>query len=258
MQTLVLTVLRLFTWLQTKGPLGVVYYALFLTLWTVACLPTTPLEIAAGYTFSSVSSVTASVVGKTAGSLGAFMLGRTFISPVLARRRAAAAAAAAAWDAAHPNANHHHCRWGRLEKLTSHLQHALLGAPAETIAMVRASPTPIAIKNYGLSLLPAHVVPTSLFGAVTVAVNVPYSVAWSLTGSSASSLQDAVSGEGTHSGVVAAKACALVLLLSGLGGFAHYCKSQLDEHRRTMGSPVGSPQPPARRNGAHKVNGKAE
>mmetsp|Transcript_4384 Transcript_4384/g.11362 ORF Transcript_4384/g.11362 Transcript_4384/m.11362 type:complete len:272 (-) Transcript_4384:375-1190(-) len=271
MQTIVIAVLRLFTWLQTQGPIGVVYYTLFLTAWTVACLPTTPLEISAGYTFSSRSAVIASVTGKTLGSVAAFMLGRTFIAPVLARRRAAAAAAAAAWDAAHPHEHHSHshCRWGRLANLTSHLQHALAAAPAETIAMVRASPTPIAIKNYGLSLMPLDVVPTPVFAAITLAVNVPYSIAWSLTGSSASSLQDAVNGEvSVHNGVVAAKTFALVLLLSALGGFAHYCKSRLDAHRHVLHSPrqspaKGTPKSTPAANGhsngaAHKLNGKSD
>ncbi|KAJ1618459.1 hypothetical protein T492DRAFT_1092304 [Pavlovales sp. CCMP2436] len=207
--------LGLFTFLQTQGPLGALYYMGFLVLWTLCCLPTTPLEIAAGYTFSPVLSIGASIVGKTAGSLIAFALGRQFAARVLARP------AGAADDGGVTLA-------GRARALSLQLQSAVTARPVQTITMVRASPMPIAIKNYGLALLPAHVLPGRLFAVITLVVNMPYSIAWSLTGSSASSLQEALSGDARTGGAaVLLKLGALLALFGALSVFARKCRAEL-------------------------------
>jgi len=45
------------------------------------------------------------------------------------------------------------------------------------------------VKNFGLSLFPSSVVPLPTFIVVTLVMNAPFSLAWSLAGSSASNLQ---------------------------------------------------------------------
>lgn len=222
--------LRLFTFVRGEGALGALYYAAFLALWTLCCLPTTPLEVAAGFTFSPALSICASVAGKTGGSLAAFALGRAV----------AARFAPLGEGGAPPPSPRSSAPAGlaeRARRLGRHLQAALLARPAQTIAMVRASPMPIALKNYGLAALPERLVPARTFALVSACVNVPYSVAWSLTGSSAGSLQDALSGQPRGGGGAALlKLGALAALLGGLGLFARRCSAELER-----GGPRGGP-----------------
>ncbi|KAG8468319.1 hypothetical protein KFE25_013402 [Diacronema lutheri] len=211
--------LRVFVFLQTQGRLGAVYYSAFLTAWTLCCLPTTPLEVAAGYTFTPALSIGASIVGKTTGSLVAFALGRALANRFSGGRRVVASANAPATPRG---------ALGRARAVLAHLQTALVSHPVQTIGMIRASPMPIALKNYGLAALPEHVVPSRTFCLVTVVVNVPYSVAWSLAGSSASSLQDAISGKArSGGGTVALKVGALLALFAALTAFASRCQAEL-------------------------------
>lgn len=234
-------VLSLFVFLQTQGSLGAFYYSLFLVLWTLVCLPTTPLEVAAGYIFraSPARSIAASIVGKSIGSILAFIVGRWVVARfALLDERSAPSAGSAPTSVL-----------GRARQLGRLLQAALLSRPVQTITMVRASPMPIAIKNYGLAALPEHVVPVRTFVLVTMCVNVPYSVAWSLTGSSASSLQDAISGEArAGGGAVVLKLSALVALFAALGAFASKCKSELERVKEA--GAAAQPQPRSQREGA--------
>ena len=71
--------------LQTLGAVGKVGYFAGLALWTLCCLPTTPIELAAGYIFPLVSSASMSAVGKTVGNLFALMLGRRLLKPIIQR-----------------------------------------------------------------------------------------------------------------------------------------------------------------------------
>mmetsp|Transcript_20810 Transcript_20810/g.61554 ORF Transcript_20810/g.61554 Transcript_20810/m.61554 type:complete len:257 (-) Transcript_20810:260-1030(-) len=245
------TILGVFEFLETQGPVGVAYYSVFLCVWTICCLPTTPLEIAAGFVFMPVASVVASVAGKTVGSVVSFTLGRVFLSPLLARTPAGIAPSGRGVVA-------------RTRRLTHQLQHMLATHPAQTIAMVRASPMPIFLKNFGLSLMPADVVSTSLFAGVTLIVNIPYSIAWSLTGHSAGSLQEAVSGEGAPRGPVLAKLGVLVALFAFLGLFARYAKRTLAAASTRLTSPMrraSDPAPkawPAPLDGMPAANGRAK
>ena len=71
--------------LKSLGLIGKLGYGIGLSLWTLFCLPTTPIELAAGYIFPMVSSASISAVGKTAGNLAALVLGRRLLRPVLQR-----------------------------------------------------------------------------------------------------------------------------------------------------------------------------
>lgn len=211
-------VFHVFVFLQGEGMLGVGYYAAFLALWTMCCLPTTPLEIAAGFTFSTVHSVVASIIGKTAGSVITFTLARFFASRFLSAVSASATRGGTL---------------GRIRELAWHLESAVVARPVQTLTMVRASPMPIALKNYGLALLPAHVVQLPTFALITLVVNVPYSIAWSLTGSSASSLQEALNGKpGNDRGLLASKVGMLVALFTGLALFARKATAELASAER--------------------------
>lgn len=224
-------VFHVFVMMQGAGALGVGYYCAFLTLWTMCCLPTTPLEIAAGFTFSPARSIVASVIGKSAGSVLTFALARVFAS------RFVSAAGAGATRGG---------RLGRVRELAWHLESAVIARPIQTLAMVRASPMPIALKNYGLALLPAHVVHAQTFALITLVVNVPYSIAWSLTGSSASSLQEALNGKPGNNarGTLAPKVGLLLALFAGLALVARKATAEIASAERAADAAAAERRPP--------------
>lgn len=223
-------VFHVFVFLQGQGMLGVGYYCGFLALWTIGCLPTTPLEIAAGFTFSTVHSVVASIIGKTAGSVITFALARLFASRFLPVEGASATRGG---------------KLGRIRELAWHLESAVIARPVQTLAMVRASPMPIALKNYGLALLPAHVVQLHTFALITLVVNVPYSIAWSLTGSSASSLQEALNGQPSNGpGMLVPKVGLLLALFAGLALFARKATAELASAERAADAAAAERRPP--------------
>ena len=64
--------------LNGLGAVGKCAYVVLLSMWTMLCLPTTPVEVAAGFIFPLFSSTTMSILGKTCGSIGALFLGLMF------------------------------------------------------------------------------------------------------------------------------------------------------------------------------------
>ena len=62
--------------LNGLGLAGRVGYVCGLGVWTLLCLPTTPVELAAGVSFPLLSCCAMSAAGKTVGSLVALLLGR--------------------------------------------------------------------------------------------------------------------------------------------------------------------------------------
>ncbi|KAL1519711.1 hypothetical protein AB1Y20_023221 [Prymnesium parvum] len=168
-----------------KGRVGLLAYTCFLCVWTTLALPTTPLEMIAGFTFTLAGSTVAGLIGKTCGSVLAFVIGRTLLGPCRRMMRWMRGKPPLAVDEVKmPSAF-----GGKLEE-------ALRQRPVQTICIIRVAPIPGGVKNFGLSLFPSSVVPLPTFVAVTLVTNAPFSFAWSLAGSSASNLQEAMSGGG--------------------------------------------------------------
>jgi uncharacterized membrane protein YdjX (TVP38/TMEM64 family) len=218
---------RLFVMLQ-EHPYGLIYYTFFLALWTMCCLPTTPVEIAAGFTWTPVWASAASSIGKTVGSSSAFALSRLLLLPLLSRSSRSGNG---------PIRLH-------IDSFFGQLGSAIRTRPFWTVGLIRAAPLPIALKNYGLGMMPE--LPTSVFMLMTFGVNVPFSVAWTLTGSSASSLQEAVQsgGAGSSSGQIIARVATAVTLLVSLGFVGRLCRDQLKQMRdahRSVDSPDIAP-----------------
>ena len=71
--------------LNSLGLAGRVGYVCGLGVWTLLCLPTTPVELAAGVSFPLLSCCAMSAAGKTVGSLVALLLGRRLLRPFIAR-----------------------------------------------------------------------------------------------------------------------------------------------------------------------------
>ena len=71
--------------LHNLGAMGRVGYVVGLSMWTLLCLPTTPVELAAGFIFPTASSSVMSALGKTFGSLAALLIGRRLLKPLITR-----------------------------------------------------------------------------------------------------------------------------------------------------------------------------
>ena len=131
--------------LKGLGFAGRVGYVAGLSLWTLLCLPTTPIELASGFVFPLWLSTGLSVAGKTAGSLLAFILGRRFLKPLITRML------------------------GKSESgpVHRHLLRELRERPIQTMSILRAAPLPTPFKIYGLCLFPDQLVPlpSYFFGA---------------------------------------------------------------------------------------------
>lgn len=188
-------------------PYGLLYYAVALAASTFCCLPTTPFEIAAGFTWQLPHAIAYSALGKTIGSVAAFALSRLVLLPnfTIAERLP---------------------RQGALAASLSHLTGAIARRPLWIVTLIRAAPVPIFLKNYGLGMVRS--LPMSTFVLVTIAVNVPFSIVWSLTGSSASSLQAALESGGAGSaGPTIARSVSAVVLLIAAGLLTNFCREQL-------------------------------
>ena len=191
--------------LSSLGWPGRVAYVVGLSVWTLLCLPTTPIELAAGYSFGVGASAGMSAVGKTLGSLAALLLGRRLLKPLLTR-----------W--LHKTSN------GPLHR---HLLKELQENPIQTMSILRAAPLPTPFKIYGLSLFPVELVPLSTYACIALTFNSLWSLVWSLAGSSASSLQEAMEGNSSVAGV-AARLSGLAVLFGLFTMFGRYAKAQLN------------------------------
>ena len=115
---------------QLKGRLGLLAYSSFLCVWTTLALPTTPLEIIAGFNFSLAGSTIAGLMGKTCGSVLAFVIGRSLLGPCRRMFRWLRGQPAAPKEEEVPSG------------LGAKLEAALRKRPLQTIGMIRVAPLP--------------------------------------------------------------------------------------------------------------------
>ena len=203
--------------LRETGLVGQLCYALLLSAWTLACLPTTPIELAAGFIFPTGPAVVMSVLAKTCASMLGLFLGRQLLR-----------SSVSSWVSR---------RFAVDGKLSKHLRHELTLRPLQTLGLIRSAPLPTPIKIYGISLLPAHLVPWRTYLGVVVTVNSVFSMIWALGGASASSLQDAVSGGNGSAHRLAAQAGAFSLLVFGMTHLARHAKAKLERPTSPRASP---------------------
>ncbi|OQR95846.1 ATP-binding Cassette (ABC) superfamily [Achlya hypogyna] len=156
-------------WLRAHQLMGGVLYTVGFTASIVLCLPATLFELIAGYVFGFWGGWAISIVAKTAGSCLAFCLGRYLL----------------------------HARVLRLLDSGAPLFRALglLLARSDMkwkiVCLARAAWMPIAIKNYGLSVLP---VPFSLFFWSTLLLGTPFGGISCYLGHSATQVSSLLSG----------------------------------------------------------------
>jgi len=195
--------------LKNLGFVGRVCYMLGLSIWVVFCGPTTPVELASGFVFRPVwMSTMMCTLGKTFGNLIAFVLGRRLLKPLVMRLLQKAESSRA---------------------VHNHLLSELRERPIQTMSIMRAAPLPTPFKLYGLCLFPAELVPIGTYAVIAFTFNTCWSVVWSLAGSSASSLQDVMSGKGgenSHAALLT-QVLTLLVLFYALSQFARFAKAKM-------------------------------
>lgn len=67
---------RVSEWMQARAPMSALYFCGFMALWVALCLPSTPVELTAGFVFGFPLAFAALAVGKPLGCCIAFGLGR--------------------------------------------------------------------------------------------------------------------------------------------------------------------------------------
>lgn len=179
--------------LEGQGSLGPWYFAAFFVLWATVGLPVTPLEILCGFVFGAPRAVLVVTLAKLGGCVAGFSVSRHFFRGSVIR-----------W------LDKHKTRFRALHALASELE----THPFRTVCLLRLAPLPLAAKNYGLGAFPQCDVAT--FSAATLAVNLPMTVVWTVTGARATSLVDALaaSASGDASGDEA------LVVPSSLGAYA--------------------------------------
>ena len=199
------TTLEVFKGLNSLGFAGRVGYVCGLSVWTLLCLPTTPVELAAGLSFPLVTCTAMSATGKTIGSLLALLLGRRLLKPLISRYLAAEGGGGAlhrsvlrvaSWQGHRPAAwpprtnppgawlqvsvrgcgttvqrMPNACDFARSPPRHRHLLRELREHPLQTMSLLRAAPLPTPLKIYGLSLFPAELIPLTSYAGIAITFN---------------------------------------------------------------------------------------
>ncbi|KAK3283089.1 hypothetical protein CYMTET_9200 [Cymbomonas tetramitiformis] len=170
----------LLEWLRTTSPTSCIVYALILATWTTLCLPTTPFEVAAGFIYGIKTGLATATVGRVAGCCMAFTIGRAVVGPDRVR----------SWIESKGH-----------KGLLYSLQRVASRRPIAAVWLVQCAYLPAALKAYGLST--AGGVRLNMFAAACTCTGLPFTLLWATTGSSASSLTEAMNGGGGLTGASA-------------------------------------------------------
>jgi len=145
--------------IASKGNKGLLLYTIGFIFWEVCGLPTSVVETAAGMAFGFHKGLLGSFVGKSCGSIVAFILGRTLLSNVVGRKM----------EDSEP--------FGLIERGVA--RNPMMGA-----LIFRYSPFPQLIKNYGLALTKPVTYPVFL---LTITIHgFPFSLLWAALGNDSS------------------------------------------------------------------------
>lgn len=132
------------TYQEAAPVLTAVGGVLLVAVWIVVLIPSTVLELTLGYVFGLRLGFACVYLGKVAGCLGSFLLGRTVL-----RARCQ--------------------RWFERHELFLAIDSVVAAAPYRICVLLRASYIPIAFKNYGFSVLS---VPTRPFVVALLGVEI--------------------------------------------------------------------------------------
>lgn len=148
--------------LEHSGWPGHAVLMLAFSAWVCLSLPSTPMEVAAGFVYGPLGGFACGLSCKLAGSCTAFLVARQ-----LGRR----------------------CGCQMPTALTTQLL-MLHTRPVLTMVGIRLTPLPLGVKNYGLGLSQVPLLPYLI---AALAVDTPFSMLWASTGASCHSLADALS-----------------------------------------------------------------
>ncbi|KAG7379984.1 hypothetical protein PHYPSEUDO_007893 [Phytophthora pseudosyringae] len=172
-------------WLQTHEALGAAFYVLSFTCLVVLCFPSTAFELLAGYVFGFWLGLLLATSGKLVGSVLSYGIGR-----YLCRRRV-------------------HAYMARGHPALQGFQSLLRKRQVLVVFLTRVAFFPIAVKNYGLSVLDVRF---PVFFAAALLTGLPFSVIWVYSGHAVENLAALLASPSAsrHS-------TELVLLLVGAG-----------------------------------------
>ena len=206
--SVVAPVLEALEHLSKLGLPGQIGYVLALSAWTALCLPTTPIELTAGFCFSKHVAMITSASGKTLGNVLALFLGRTFLQPLILRQLDS-----------RPS-------WRRYHK---HLLRELHELPIQTMSTLRAAPMPTPFKLYALSIFPPELVTMRRYLLIAVFFNTMWSGVWVLAGSSAGSIANIIAGKASEDSTanLVSKVVMAICLFGCFSMFSRFASAQL-------------------------------
>ncbi len=138
-----------------QGHRGLLTYTVGFCFWEVCGLPTSIVETAAGMAFGFKQGLLGSFIGKTLGSITAFLLGRTLLSRVVQNIM-------------------------EENETLQLIDQSVARHPVKSALIVRYSVFPQLIKNFGLSLTKPVSLP--IFIAAIVIHGFPFSLLWAALG----------------------------------------------------------------------------
>jgi uncharacterized membrane protein YdjX (TVP38/TMEM64 family) len=146
-------------YVQNAGSVAPVIYAVTFTVATVACLPSSLIEIVSGFLFPFHIALAVNLSAKLTGALIAFILGKTACKDIVTRR-------------------------AEKIKIVRAMRYALkTHANAFKLALLlRLSPAPIFVKNYGLGALELSL--PNFITSTTISA-IPMGIVWVLMGGAA-------------------------------------------------------------------------
>lgn len=195
-------------WIQDHQLIGSAIYVGSFTLFIILCFPSTAFELLAGYIFGFWLGLLLASIGKLAGSVLAFFIGR-----YLCRRRVKEY-----MERGHP--------------VFKAFQSLLRKRQVLIVFLTRTAFFPIAMKNYGLSVLD---VSFTVYFAAALLTGLPFSIIWVYSGNAAQHLTALLASNTSKSKteavflVVGASSALLLLFFIGFYTRKHVMKLAEDE-----------------------------
>ncbi|KAG7400638.1 hypothetical protein PHYBOEH_004905 [Phytophthora boehmeriae] len=223
---------RVVRWLQGHELAGSVAYVSSFSLFVVLCFPSTAFELLAGYVFGFWLGLLLATAGKLVGSLLSFGIGR-----YLCRRRV-------------------HAYMARGHPALQGFQSLLRKRQVLVVFLTRVAFFPIAVKNYGLSVLDVQF---PVYFAAALLTGLPFSAIWVYSGQAVENFtallaSPAASRHSTEMILLLVGAGSALLLLFLVGCYTRKYVLDLAEEEKCAEVPAATPTaadtPPARTNQA--------
>ena len=210
-------------WLQTHEVLGPLVYVICFTSFIVLCFPSTVFELLAGYVFAFWLGLLLATLGKLVGSVLSYVLGK-----YLCRRQV-------------------HAYMARGHPALQGFQSLLQRRQVLVVFLTRVACFPIAVKNYGLSVLDVSF--RVYFGAA-LATGLPFSAIWVYSGHAVENLttlwtSPTASRQSTEVILLLVGAGSAVLLLSVVGLYTRKYVLELAKEETHIGHAAATWEPNA-------------